>query len=256
MKKSVEDAELVKKERILQAKEKFLQLKSEHEALVNEKNQQIASSENRIKQKENTLNQKLEDLNRKNNENNQLRDNLNKQLASVEARSAELDKQTAIQKEKLESIAGLTSQQAKEQLMQLMEEEARSQAMVLTNDIIEEAKASAMMEAKKVVIKTIQRTGVEVALENAVSVFNIDNEEIKGRIIGREGRNIRTLENLTGVDVIIDDTPDAILLSSFDPVRREIARLSLEKLVTDGRIHPARIEEVVAKTKNRLNRRF
>ncbi|MDD3645554.1 MAG: Rnase Y domain-containing protein, partial [Bacteroidales bacterium] len=252
MKKSVEDAELVKKERILQAKEKFLQLKSEHEALVNEKNQQIASAENRIKQKENTLNQKMEDLNRKINENNQLRDNLNKQLASAEAKNAELDKQTAIQKEKLESIAGLTSQQAKEQLMYLMEDEARSQAMVLTNDIIEEAKASAMMEAKKVVIKTIQRTGVEVALENAVSVFNIDNEEIKGRIIGREGRNIRTLENLTGVDVIIDDTPDAILLSSFDPVRREIARLSLEKLVTDGRIHPARIEEVVAKTKKQI----
>ena len=252
MKKSVEDAELVKKERILQAKEKILQLKSEHEALVNEKNQQIASAENRIKQKENTLNQKMEDLNRKINENNQLRDNLNKQLASAEAKNAELDKQTAIQKEKLESIAGLTSQQAKEQLMHLMEDEARSQAMVLTNDIIEEAKASAMMEAKKVVIKTIQRTGVEVALENAVSVFNIDNEEIKGRIIGREGRNIRTLENLTGVDVIIDDTPDAILLSSFDPVRREIARLSLEKLVTDGRIHPARIEEVVAKTKKQI----
>lgn len=252
LKKAVEDAEMLKKERILQAKEKFLQLKGEHESLINEKNQQIATAENRIKQKETTLNQKLEDVNRKNAENNQLKDNLNKQLEAVSIKSAELEKQTAIQKEKLESIAELTSQQAKEQLMQLMEEDAKSQAMVLVNDIIEEAKASATMEAKKVVIKTIQRTGVEAALENAVSVFNIENDEIKGRIIGREGRNIRALENLTGVDVIIDDSPDAILLSSFDPVRREIARLSLSKLVTDGRIHPARIEEVVAKTKKQI----
>ena len=252
MKKAVEDAEMLKKERILQAKERFLQLKGEHETLINEKNQQIATAENRIKQKETTLNQKLEDVNRKNAENNQLKENLNKQIEAVTIKTTELEKQTAIQKEKLESIAELTSQQAKEQLMQLMEEDAKSQAMVLVNDIIEEAKASATMEAKKVVIKTIQRTGVEAALENAVSVFNIENDEIKGRIIGREGRNIRALENLTGVDVIIDDSPDAILLSSFDPVRREIARLSLSKLVTDGRIHPARIEEVVAKTKKQI----
>lgn len=252
LKKATEDAELVKKERILQAKEKFLQLKSEHESLINEKNQQIAVAENRIKQKETTLNQKLEDVNRKNAENNQLKENLNKQMESLNVKQAELDKQTAIQKEKLESIAELSSQQAKEQLIKLMEDEARSQAMVLVNDIIEEAKASATFEAKKLVIKSIQRTGVEAALENAVSVFNIENDEIKGRIIGREGRNIRALENLTGVDVIIDDSPDAILLSSFDPVRREIARLSLGKLVTDGRIHPARIEEVVAKTKKQI----
>lgn len=252
LKKATEDAELVKKERILQAKEKFLQLKSEHESLINEKNQQIAVAENRIKQKETTLNQKLEDVNRKNAENNQLKETLNKQIESLNVKQGELDKQTAIQKEKLESIAELTSQQAKEQLMKLMEDEARSQAMVLVNDIIEEAKASATFEAKKLVIKSIQRTGVEAALENAVSVFNIENDEIKGRIIGREGRNIRALENLTGVDVIIDDSPDAILLSSFDPVRREIARLSLGKLVTDGRIHPARIEEVVAKTKKQI----
>ncbi|HPE40869.1 MAG TPA: ribonuclease Y [Bacteroidales bacterium] len=252
LKKATEDAELVKKERILQAKEKFLQLKSEHESLINEKNQQMAVAENRIKQKENTLNQKLEDANRKNAENNQLKETLNKQIESLNVKQGELDKQTAIQKEKLESIAELTSQQAKEQLMKLMEDEARSQAMVLVNDIIEEAKTSASFEAKKLVIKSIQRTGVEAALENAVSVFNIENDEIKGRIIGREGRNIRALENLTGVDVIIDDSPDAILLSSFDPVRREIARLSLGKLVTDGRIHPARIEEVVAKTKKQI----
>lgn len=251
-KKAVDDAELIKKERILQAKEKFLQLKSEHETLINEKNQQVATAENRIKQKETTLNQKLEDVNRKNAESNQLKENLNKQLEIVTIKTSELEKQTAIQKEKLESIAELTSQQAKQQLVDLMAEEAKSEGMVLANDIIEEAKASATMEAKKIVIKTIQRTAVEAALENAVSVFNIENDEIKGRIIGREGRNIRALENLTGVDVIIDDSPDAILLSSFDPVRREIARLSLSKLITDGRIHPARIEEVVAKTKKQI----
>ena len=252
LKKAEEDAELVKKEKILQAKEKFLQLKSEHEKTVNEKNQQISVAENRIKQKENVLNQKLEDVNRKVNENNQLKDTLNKQLEACNQKQAELDKQTSIQKARLESIAELTGEQAKEQLIQLMQDEARSDAMVLVKDIIDEAKNTANLEAKKVVIKTIQRTGVEAAMENAVSVFNIENDEIKGRIIGREGRNIRTLENLTGVDVIIDDSPDAILLSSFDPIRREVARLSLQKLVTDGRIHPARIEEIVAKTKKQL----
>lgn len=252
LKKAEEDAELLKKEKILQAKEKFLQLKSEHEKAVNEKNQQISSAENRIKQKENTLNQKLEEANKKMNENNVLKDNLKKQLEAAAAKQAELDKQTAIQKQKLESIAELSSEQAKQQLIALMEEEAKAEAMVLMKDIVDEAKATANNEAKKVIIKSIQRVGVEAAVENAVSVFNIENDEIKGRIIGREGRNIRTLENLTGVDVIIDDSPDAILLSSFDPIRREIARQSLQKLVQDGRIHPARIEEVVAKTKKQI----
>lgn len=252
LKKAREDAELVKKEKILQAKEKFLQLKSDHEKTINEKNQQIAAAENRIKQKEQTLNQKLEDLNKKHSEANALKENLNRQIEATSAKQEELNKQTAIQKAKLESIAELTAQQAKEQLINLMQEEARAEASVLVKDIIDEAKTSAAFEAKKLVIKSIQRTGVEAALENTVSVFNIENDEIKGRIIGREGRNIRTLENLTGVDVIIDDSPDAILLSSFDPVRREIARLSLGKLVADGRIHPARIEEVVAKTKKQI----
>lgn len=252
LKKAEEDAELLKKEKILQAKEKFLQLKSEHEKAVNEKNQQINAAENRIKQKENTLNQKLEEANKKLNENNATKENLKKQLEATAQKQAELDKQTAIQKQKLESIAELTSEQAKEQLISLMEEEAKADAMVLIKDIVDEAKATANNEAKKVIIKSIQRVGVEAAIENAVSVFNIENDEIKGRIIGREGRNIRTLENLTGVDVIIDDSPDAILLSSFDPIRREIARQSLQKLVTDGRIHPARIEEVVAKTKKQI----
>ena len=252
LKKAEEDAELLKKEKILQAKEKFLQLKSEHEKTVNEKNQQISAAENRIKQKENTLNQKLEEANKKINENNATKENLKKQLDATAQKQAELDKQTAIQKQKLESIAELTSEQAKQQLITLMEEEAKADAMVLVKDIIDEAKITANNEAKKVIIKSIQRVGVEAAIENAVSVFNIENDEIKGRIIGREGRNIRTLENLTGVDVIIDDSPDAILLSSFDPIRREIARQSLQKLVTDGRIHPARIEEVVAKTKKHI----
>jgi ribonuclease Y len=252
LKKAEEDAELLKKEKILQAKEKFLQLKSEHEKTVNEKNQQISAAENRIKQKENTLNQKLEEANKKINENNATKENLKKQLDIAAQKQAELDKQTNIQKQKLESIAELTSEQAKQQLISLMEEEAKADAMVLVKDIMDEAKATANNEAKKLVIKSIQRVGAEAAIENAVSVFNIENDEIKGRIIGREGRNIRTLENLTGVDVIIDDSPDAILLSSFDPIRREIARQSLQKLVTDGRIHPARIEEVVAKTKKHI----
>lgn len=252
VKKAEEDAELLKKEKILQAKEKFLQLKSEHEKIVNEKNQQITTAENRIKQKELSLNQKLEEVNRKTNETNTLKENLTKQLEINTQKQAELDKQTSIQKAKLEAIAELSAQQAKEQLMQLMQDEAKADAMVLVKDIMDEAQTTANMEAKKVIIKSIQRVGVEAAMENAVSVFNIENDEIKGRIIGREGRNIRTLENLTGVDVIIDDSPDAILLSSFDPMRREIARLSLQKLVTDGRIHPARIEEVVAKTKKQI----
>ncbi len=251
-KKSEEDAELLKKEKILQAKEKFLQLKGEHEKAVNEKNQQMAIAENRIKQKEANLNQKIEENNRKATENNTLKENLTRQMEATTQKQAELDKQTSIQKAKLESIAELSCQQAKEQLMQLMQDEAKAEAMVLIKDIVDEAHNTANMEAKKVIIKSIQRTGVETALENAVSVFNIENDEIKGRIIGREGRNIRALENLTGVDVIIDDSPDAILLSSFDPVRREIARLSLQKLVTDGRIHPARIEEIVAKTKKQV----
>ncbi len=252
LKKAEADGELLKKEKILQAKEKFLQLKNEYEKTVNERNRQLASDENRLKQKENTLNQKMEDLNRKHNETNNLQDKLEKQLQVNAQKQKELESQTELQKSKLESIAEMSSDQAKEQLINLMQEEAKADAMVLVKDIIDEAKATANIEAKKVIINTLQRTGVETALENTVSVFNIENDEIKGRIIGREGRNIRTLENLTGVDVIIDDSPDTILLSSFDPVRREIARLSLQKLVSDGRIHPARIEEVVAKTKRQI----
>jgi ribonuclease Y len=252
LKKAEEDGELIKKEKILQAKEKFLQLKAEHEKACNERNQQVSAAENRIKQKENTLNQKMEDLNRKTNENAAQKENLNKQMAAVAQKQKELEEQIASQKTKLESIAEMTAEQAKQQLVALMQDEARADALVMIKDIVDEAKHTANLEAKKVVVNALQRTAVESAVENTVSVFNIENDEIKGRIIGREGRNIRTLENLTGVDVVIDDSPDAILLSSFDPVRREIARLSLQKLVSDGRIHPARIEEVVAKTKKQI----
>ncbi|MBR4135313.1 MAG: ribonuclease Y [Bacteroidales bacterium] len=252
LKKAEADGELLKKEKILQAKEKFLQLKNEYEKTVNERNRQLATDENRLKQKENNLNQKLEDLNRKHNEANNLQEKLEKQLQANIQKEKDLASQTELQKSKLESIAEMSSTQAKEELINLMQEEARADAMVMMKDILDEAKATANLEAKKVIINALQRTGVETALENTVSVFNIENDEIKGRIIGREGRNIRTLENLTGVDVIIDDSPDTILLSSFDPVRREIARLSLQKLVSDGRIHPARIEEVVAKTKRQI----
>ena len=252
LKKAEADGEIIKKEKILQAKEKFLQLKNEYEKTVNDRNRQLSADENRLKQKENSLNQKLEDLNRKNNEANNLQDKLEKQLQINAQKEKELENQTALQKTKLEAIAEMSSNEAKEQLVNLMKEEARADAMVMVKDIIDEAKITANMEAKKVIINALQRTGVETALENTVSVFNIENDEIKGRIIGREGRNIRTLENLTGVDVIIDDSPDTILLSSFDPVRREVARLSLQKLVQDGRIHPARIEEIVAKTKRQI----
>ena len=236
LKKAEEDGELIKKEKILQAKEKFLQL----------------TAENRIKQKENTLSQKMEELNRKTNENAAQKENLNKQMAAVTQKQKELEEQIASQKNKLESIAEMTAEQAKQQLITLMQDEAKADALVMIKEIVDEAKHTANLEAKKVVVNALQRTGAEAAVENTVSVFNIENDEIKGRIIGREGRNIRTLENLTGVDVVIDDSPDAILLSSFDPVRREIARLSLQKLVSDGRIHPARIEEVVAKTKKQI----
>lgn len=252
LKEAQEEAELLKKDRILQAKEKFLQLKLEHEKQINERNQQMLVAENRVKQKENQINQKIEELSRKQNEASTLKDTLSQQLEIFNKKQADLDKLSAQQRVQLETISGLSQSEAKEQLIEMMKDEAKSEAINLIKDVMEEAKMTANKEAKKIVVETIQRTAVENVIENSVSVFNIDNDEIKGRIIGREGRNIRALESLTGVDIIIDDSPDAILLSSFDPVRREIARLSLHKLVTDGRIHPARIEEVVAKTKKQI----
>jgi len=252
MREAEEKAEVIKKEKILQAKEKFLELKAEHEKSVNERNNAVQVNENRIKQKESQISQKFEEIQRKQAELNAIRENLNNQLEIVSKKQAEYDRIIKEQVEKLESIAGLSAEEAKQQIVETLREEAKSDAMVYIKDTVEEAKITAQREAKKIVIETIQRTAAEHAIENTVSVFPLENDDIKGRIIGREGRNIRALEALTGVEIIIDDSPEAIILSGFDPVRREIARLSLHKLVTDGRIHPARIEEVVAKTTKQI----
>ena len=246
------EGENIKKEKIVQAKEKFLQLKSEHEQYVNEKNSQIREAENRIKQKENSLNQRSEDLNRKNKENDSMRQSLQAQKENVERKGEEYEKLISQANKQLETIAGLSAADAKQILMENMKAEARSEAQAYINDTMDEARLTASKEAKRIVINTIQRTATETAIENAVTTFPIENDEIKGRIIGREGRNIRALEAATGVEIVVDDTPDAILLSAFDPVRREVARLALHQLVIDGRIHPARIEEVVTKVSKQL----
>jgi ribonuclease Y len=245
-------ADMLLKDRTLEAKERFLQLKAEHEKEVMQRNQQVALIENKIKQKEQSLNQKMENTQRKDQELDQLRQTLNKQLEIVAAKKEEAEKALQNQVKQLEKIAGLTAVDAKKQLVEALTEEARTEAISRIKDIVDEAKLTAGKEAKKVILSSIQRTAAEHAIENSVSVFNIDNDEIKGRIIGREGRNIRALEAATGVEIIVDDTPEAIILSCFDPIRREIARLSLHRLVQDGRIHPARIEEVVAKTRRQL----
>lgn len=247
-----EKAEVMKKEKILQAKEKFLQLKTEHDSLINEKNVAVQKSENRIQQREQSLNQKMDEYQRKQRELQSQSQTLTNQLENLAKRQTELDKIQQEHVSKLETISGMSAAEAKGQLIDNLRDEATSEAMTLIRDIVDEAKLTANSAAKKIVIETIQRTAAEHAIENTVTVFNIENDEIKGRIIGREGRNIRALEALTGVEIIIDDSPDAILLSGFDPVRREIARLSLHKLVTDGRIHPARIEEVVKKTEKQI----
>ena len=246
------EAEVLRKSKELQAKEKFLQLKSEHEKIVNERNNNVLKSENRVKQKEALVSQKLEDLSRKEKELGNVRENLNVQLDLLNKKQQEVERMQSQQVEKLEIISGLSASEAKAQLVDLLKSKAQADSANHIREIIDEARDTANLEAKKIVIKTLQRTAAEHAIENSVSVFNIDNDEIKGRIIGREGRNIRALEAAIGVEVIIDDTPDAIIISGFDPVRREIARLSLHQLVTDGRIHPARIEEVVAKTKKQI----
>ncbi|OIP03436.1 MAG: ribonuclease Y [Bacteroidetes bacterium CG2_30_32_10] len=252
LKEANAESEVLKKDKILQAKEKFLQLKTEHEKLINEKNIAITASENRVKQKELSVSQKIEEYQRKQKELTTIKDNLTAQLEIVSKKQTELDRSSKQHIEKLETISGLSASEAKEQLIESLKNEAKSEALAQIKDIVEETKLSANREAKKIIIETIQRTATEQAIENAVSVFNIENDEMKGRIIGREGRNIRALEAATGIEIIVDDTPEAIILSGFDPVRREIARLSLHKLVTDGRIHPARIEEVVAKTKKQI----
>jgi len=253
LKKAEDDGEVIKKEKILQAKEKFIQLKAEHEKHINEKNRQIGDAENRIKQKEHLLTQKLEENKKRENELERLKASYNDQLEIVEKRKTDIEKLHKRQVQQLETMAGISSEEAKSQLVEALKAEAKTESMAYIQEIMEEAKSNATKEAKKMVIQTIQRVGVETAVENAVTVFNIENDDIKGRIIGREGRNIRALEAATGVEIIIDDTPEAIVLSCFDPVRREIARLALHQLVTDGRIHPARIEEVVEKVKRQVD---
>ncbi len=242
------EAERIKKEKILQAKEKFIELKSQHEKSINEKNREFNKSQSRVKDKETKLNQRLGEMNRKEKELTEEHNTLKKQKTVLSKKQTELDENKKKQIQQLEEISNLSAEQAKQELIETLKDEAKTEALSIIQDTIEEAKLTASQEAKKIVIQTIQRTATEQAIENAVSVFNIESDDIKGRIIGREGRNIRAFEESTGVDVIVDDTPEAIILSSFDSVRREIARLSLHKLVTDGRIHPARIEEVVRKT--------
>lgn len=245
-------AETVKQQRQLEAKEKFLQLKSEHEKEVGERNRKLGESENRIRQKEQTINQKVDQLDKQVKENEAIKDNLNRQIEVVNLKRTELEKHQEEHIRRLEKIAGLTAEEAKKQLVESLKQEATTQALALQQEIIDDAKQKANKEARKIIIQSIQRTAAEQAIENSITVFNLESDEIKGQIIGREGRNIRAIEAATGVDLIVDDTPEAIILSSFDPLRREIARLSLTRLVTDGRIHPARIEEIVEKTRRQI----
>ena len=251
--KATAEAENIKQQKIFQAKEKFLQLKSEHEKFVNNKNSELKDRENNIKSREGQLNQQAGELNRRQRDLDSQKGQLNAQRQKLEARMAECDRLTQQVNRELENIAGMTAEEAKKMLVDNLKAEARSEAQVYINDMMDEARLNAAREAKRIVINTIQRTATETAIENAVTTFPIENDEVKGRIIGREGRNIRALEAATGVEIVVDDTPDAILLSAFDPVRREIARLSLHQLVIDGRIHPARIEEVVAKVSKQLD---
>lgn len=252
LKEAEAEGEMIKKEKILQAKEKFIQLKSEHDRAVNERNTKISQSEQRIKQLENSITQQQEDLNKKINEQTSVREQLETQISNVERKKEEMERKIKEQNVRLEQISGLSSDEAKNILIENMKADAKAEAITYVNEVLEEAKMTANKEAKRIVIQSIQRVATETAIENSVTVFNIDSDEVKGRIIGREGRNIRALEAATGVEIIVDDTPEAIILSGFDPVRREIARLALHQLVTDGRIHPARIEEVVAKVEKQI----
>ena len=246
-------AENLRKEKELEAKEKFVQMKAAHERDVLQRNQKIVDTENRIKQKEQSINQKEISLEKQVKDNETIKEALNRQIEVVNSKRTELEKHQEEHIRRLEKVAGLTAEDAKTQLIDSLKQEAHTSALIIQQEIIEEAKLKANKEARKIVIQTIQRTAAEQAIENSITVFNLESDEIKGSIIGREGRNIRAIEAATGVDLIVDDTPEAIVLSSFDPLRREIARLSLQRLVADGRIHPARIEEVVEKTKKQLD---
>lgn len=245
-------AETLKKEKLLEAKEHFVQLKADHDKEVFQRNQKLSEGENRLKQKEQSVNQKDQSIAKIIKDNEVIKENLNRQLEVVNIKRTELEKHQEEHIRRLEKVAGLSAEEAKAQLIESLKQEAHSQALIIQQEIIDDAKLRANKEARKLIIQTIQRTAAEQAIENAITVFNLESDEIKGSIIGREGRNIRAIEAATGVDLIVDDTPEAIILSSFDPLRREIARLSLQRLVTDGRIHPARIEEVVEKTRKQL----
>jgi ribonucrease Y len=252
----VKEAELkgenIRKEKELEAKEKFVQLRSAHDREVNERNRKIADTEGRIRQKEQGTNQKLEQMDKQIKENEAIKENLNRQMTVVNQKRTELEKHQEEHIKRLEKVAGLTAEEAKTQLVESLKQEAQTRALSIQQEIIDDAKQKANKEARKIIIQSIQRTAAEQAIENAVTVFNLESDEIKGQIIGREGRNIRAIEAATGVDLVVDDTPEAIILSSFDPLRREIARLALQRLVADGRIHPARIEEVVEKTRRQI----
>ncbi len=242
------EAKVIKERKVIEAKEKFLQLKSDHEKDVNNRNQKINQAEQRVKHKETKLNSKLGEINKAEKASQELSGKLEKQIKHNQSKQVELEKSLGTAVSRLESIAGLSADDAKKELLEVLEGDTKNNAARLMQDIIEDAKINANKEAQRIVIQSIQRTATEHAIENSVSVFNIDSDDVKGRIIGREGRNIRAIEAATGVEIVVDDTPEAIILSCFDPVRREIARLSLHQLVTDGRIHPARIEDVVKKT--------
>ena len=246
------EAEVIKKNKLLEVKEKFLNKKADLEKEVAARNQKIQQAENKLKQREMVLGQRQEELQRKRQETEAIRENLEVQLGVIDKKKEELEHLQRQEIEKLETISGLSAEEAKERMVESLKEEARTQAQSFINDIMDEAKLTANKEAKRIVIQTIQRVATETAIENSVTVFHIESDEIKGRIIGREGRNIRALEAATGVEIVVDDTPEAIVLSAFDPVRREIARLALHQLVTDGRIHPARIEEVVTKVRKQV----
>ena len=252
LKEAEAEGEMIKKEKILQAKEKFIQLKSEYDRQVNERNQKIAQSEQRAKQIEGNLQNQQRELENKLRENERLKEQMQNQLQILEHKKEEVDQMMREQNMRLEQISGMSSEDAKNILIENMKAEAKTEAASYVNETIEEAKMTATKEAKRIIVASIQRVATETAIENAVTVFNIESDEVKGRIIGREGRNIRALEAATGIEIIVDDTPEAIILSGFDPVRREIARLALHQLVTDGRIHPARIEEVVAKVQKQI----
>ena len=249
---AAKEAEVIKKNKLLEVKEKFLHLKADMEKQANTRNAKLQSAEAKARQRELQLNQQQQELQRKKAESDAIRANLDTQIEIVEKKKAELERLHKAEVERLEHLSGLSAEEAKEKLIESLKEEAKTQAASYINDIMDEAKLTANKEAKRIVIQSIQRVATETAIENSVTVFHIDSDEIKGRIIGREGRNIRALEAATGVEIIVDDTPEAIVLSAFDPVRREIARLALHQLVTDGRIHPARIEEVVAKVRKQI----